>query len=290
MKKILFFVIIITFSFGSFSQEEDPTVQDLNDFFDTQTYIVLDPNSTSSYNIRLKDAVENSWDITDYELIEREEFEEKKSNPGNFFLIPHLSVFERDKTKVRYRFQSVLKGDKKNSLKEMTTLCAVPLSYRQVDEEYWVYKLDVIIRFMQKHLKNMKEDSDIIEEDFDYYHKNLEDIKDKTLYLIEDELAEEINTREEIEEYYPFPFKLVSRDELKQAIKEKREDIVFLHKVGPQGSNLRSRCYKILLGIKDAKMYYYDDHTIKKGRRPDGLLKKDLRRIKAKAEGGIFIF
>jgi len=290
MKKVLFFVIMIAFPFSVFSQDEAPTVQELNDFFNTQTYIVLDPNPTSSYNIRLKEAIKNSWDVTDYEFIERNEFEEMKSNPDHFFLIPNFVVFERDKTKVRYRFLSLLKGDRKNNLKQMTSLSALPLSYRQVDEDYWVYKLDVVVRFMQRHLENMKQDSDIIEEDLDYYEKNLEDIKDKTLYLIEDELAEEVNTREKIEEYYPFPFKLVSRDELKQAIKENREDVVFLHKVGPQGTRYRARCYKILMGIEDARMYYFDYHNIKKGRRPDGLLAKDLRKIKTKAEGGIFIF
>lgn len=290
MKKVLFFAIIVSFSFSAFSQNEALTVQELNDFFESQTYIVLDPNPTSSYNIRVKEAIKNSWDLTDYEFIERNEFEEMKSNPDHFFLIPNFVVFERDKTKVRYRFLNLLKGDKKNSLRQMTSLCALPLSYRQVDEDYWAYKLDVIVRFMQRHLENMKEDSDIIGEDLDYYEKNLEDIKDKTLYLIEDELAEEVNTREEIEEYYPYPFKLVSRDELKQAIKEKKEDVVFLHKVGPQGTRLRARCYKILMGIEDGRMYYYDYHSIKKGRRPDGLLKKDLRKIKTKAEGGIFIF
>ncbi|MCF8335056.1 MAG: hypothetical protein K9H65_00510 [Bacteroidales bacterium] len=288
MKKILFFVILIIFSFSAFAQHEAPTVQELNEFFDTETYIVLDPNPTSTYNIKLKEAVKTNWHIGDYEFIERNEFEEKKNNPDNFFLISNLVVFERDKTKVRYRFLSLLKGDGEDDLKEMPSLCAFPLSYRKVDEESWVYKMDVIIRFMQNHVKNMKENPDIVDEDLDYYNKNLEDIKDKTLYLIEDELAEDVNTREKIKEYYPYDFKLVTRGEVKQAIKDEREKVVFLHKVGPQGSRYRERCYKILMGAKDAKIYYFDYHIIKKGRRPDGFLKRDFRRIKRKAGGGLF--
>lgn len=290
MKKIFFIFIFVGLTLNAFSQDHTPTREELNGFFNTKTMVVMAPSPISHYNATLKEAVNNNWDITDYKFIKYEEFEGMKTNPDYSFLMEDITVFESDKTKARYRFLSILKGKKVRRMEEMPSICAVPLSYREVDEEFWAYKIGVIIRFMQQHVKNMKEDSDIIDEELDYYNKNLEDIKDKTLYLIKEELAEEVNTRAEIEEYYPFPFELVSRQELEKAIKEQREDVVFLHKVGPQDSRHRARCYKIILGANDAKMYYFDYHTIKQGRKPDGLLKKDLRRIKTKAEGGIFIF
>jgi hypothetical protein len=239
--------------------------------------------------MKLKEAVENNWNITEYEFIKYEEFEGLRRNPDLSFLITNIIVFEMDKTKARYRFLSLMNGDKTVRLEELPTICAIPLSYREVDEKYWAYKLGVIIRFIHKHVQIMSENPDIIDENiFQYYHKDIRDIKDKTLYLIPDELAEDVNTREEIEKYYPYDFKLVTREEVEQAINEAREDVVFLHKVGPQGSRHRARCYKILMGAKNANFYYFDYHFINTGSKPDGFLKKDFKKLAKDAKGGIF--
>jgi hypothetical protein len=287
MKKIVFVFSLIMFSVNAMAQDLVPTKQQLKAFFDTKTYVVLDPNPISHYNFKLKEAIKANWDVTDYEFVKYDEFEGKKKNPDYSFLMENIIVFEKDKTKARYRFLSLKKGDKVHRMEEMPTICAVPLSYREVDEEYYSYKLGVIIRFIQKHVRNMRENPEIIDEDiFEYYNQNIEGIKDKTLYLIKDEMAPEVNTRSEIEEYYSYDFKLVTRKEVEQAIKEQREDVIFLHKVGPQGSRHRARCYKILMGAKNAKFYYFDYHFIKKGRKPDGFLKKDFKKLDRKASGG----
>ena len=286
--RALLFVFILVASV-SFGQEYVPTKSELNHFFNTKTYIVLDPNPISHYNFKLKEAVKNNWEITDYEFLKYSKFESLRKKPQYSFLVENIVVFEKDKTKARYRFLSLLMGEKTLLMEDMPTIVAVPLSYKEVDEEYYSYKLGVIIRFMQKHAKLMREKPEIISDNiFDYYNKNMENIKNKTLYLIKEELAEEVNTLNEIKEYYPYDVKIVSRDEVEQAIKDQREDVVFLHKVGPQGTRHHARCYKILMGAKDAEFYYFDYHFVKEGRRPDGFLKKDFRKLKRKADGGLF--
>ena len=286
--RALLFVFILVASV-SFGQEYVPTKSELNHFFNTKTYIVLDPNPISHYNFKLKEAVKTNWEITDYEFLKYSKFESLRKKPQYSFLVENIVVFEKDKTKARYRFLSLLMGEKTLLMEDMPTIVAVPLSYKEVDEEYYSYKLGVIIRFMQKHAKLMREKPEIISDNiFDYYNKNMENIKNKTLYLIKEELAEEVNTLNEIKEYYPYDVKIVSRDEVEQAIKDQREDVVFLHKVGPQGTRHHARCYKILMGAKDAEFYYFDYHFVKEGRRPDGFLKKDFRKLKRKADGGLF--
>ena len=289
MKKRLFLWIIMLLSVNAFSQEYVPTKEDLNRFFNTKTYIVLDPNPISAYNFQVKEAVKSNWEMTDYEFVTYDKFESLRNNPDYSFLMEDIVVFEKDKTKARYRFLSLMLGEKRSRLEEMPTLVSVPLSYREVDQEYWAYKLGVILRFFQKHIRTMKKNPDILDDNIlEYYNKNMEDIKDKTLYLIKDELAPEVDTRQEIREYYPYDFKLVDRKEVEQAIKDAREDVVFLHKVGPQGSRHRARCYKILMGARNAKFYYFDYHFVVKDKRPDGFLKRDFRKLKRKADGGLF--
>jgi len=289
MKKRLFLWIIMLLSVNAFSQEYVPTKEDLNRFYNTKTYIVLDPNPISAYNFQIKEAVKSNWEMTDYEFVTYDKFESLRNNPDYSFLMEDIVVFEKDKTKARYRFLSLMLGEKRSRLEEMPTLVSVPLSYREVDQEYWAYKLGVILRFFQKHIRTMKKNPDILDDNIlEYYNKNIEDIKDKTLYLIKDELAPEVDTRQEIREYYPYEFKLVDRQEVEQAIKDAREDVVFLHKVGPQGSRHRARCYKILMGARNAKFYYFDYHFVVKDKRPDGFLKRDFRKLKRKADGGLF--
>ncbi|MFW5978534.1 MAG: hypothetical protein ACOCQ8_00340 [Bacteroidia bacterium] len=289
MKVKLFVLSLLIYAPTIVAQEYVPNENELDKFFTTETKVVLRPNPISTYNPKIKDAVESNWEITEYDFLEYNKFDEMRKKPEYSFLTDNIVVFEKDKTKARYRFLSVLLGERTRRLEDMPTIVAVPLAYKEVDEEYWNYKLEVLVRFIQNHIKLMKENPDIISDDiFDYYNDNMKDISEKTLYLIKDELAEDVDTREEIEQYYPYDFELVTREDIEKAIKEKDEDVVFLHKVGPQGSRLRARCYKILIGAKDANFYYFDYHNVVKGKRPDGFLKKDFRKLKRKARGGLF--
>ncbi|MFP3859305.1 MAG: hypothetical protein ACLFUW_00635 [Bacteroidales bacterium] len=289
MKVKLFVLSLLIYAPTIVAQEYVPDEEELDKFFTTETKVVLRPNPISTYNPKIKDAVESNWEITEYDFLEYNKFDEMRKKPEYSFLTDNIVVFEKDKTKARYRFLSVLLGERTRRLEDMPTIVAVPLAYKEVDEEYWNYKLEVLVRFIQNHIKLMKENPDIISDNiFDYYNDNMEDISEKTLYLIKEELAEDVDTREEIEQYYPYDFELVTREDIEKAIKEKDENVVFLHKVGPQGSRLRARCYKILIGAKDADFYYFDYHNVVKGKRPDGFLKKDFRKLKRKARGGLF--
>ncbi|MFP4041148.1 MAG: hypothetical protein ACLFT6_00135 [Bacteroidales bacterium] len=289
MKVKLFVLSLLIYAPTIVAQEYVPDEEELDKFFTTETKVVLRPNPISTYNPKIKDAVESNWEITEYDFLEYNKFDEMRKKPEYSFLTDNIVVFEKDKTKARYRFLSVLLGERTRRLEDMPTIVAVPLAYKEVDEEYWNYKLEVLVRFIQNHIKLMKENPDIISDNiFDYYNDNMEDISGKTLYLIKEELAEDVNTRKEIEQYYPYDFELVTREDIEKAIKEKDENVVFLHKVGPQGSRLRARCYKILIGAKDADFYYFDYHNVVKGKRPDGFLKKDFKKLKRKAKGGLF--
>lgn len=104
------------------------------------------------------------------------------------------------------------------------------------------------------------------------------DAKDKTLYLIADELTNEVNTEAKIKSIYPHKIKIVEKEDIKEAIMEGNDDIVFLHKVGPEGSKLQARCYKFIIGAGDANIYYYNHHMVNPKNR-DGFLAADFKRL-----------
>lgn len=54
--------------------------------------------------------------------------------------------------------------------------------------------------------------------------------------------------------------------------------LFFLHKVGPEGTKLDARSYKIIIGAADANFYYFDYHKIS-GKNPDGFLESDFKNL-----------
>jgi hypothetical protein len=113
-----------------------------------------------------------------------------------------------------------------------------------------------------------------------HYNDNIQLLQGKTLYFVANELAKDVNTLAKIKKIYPGPVKLVTQEEIKQAISDKL-DVVFLHKVGPESTKFKSRCYKILIGAADAKFYYFDYHMVTDDD-PDGFLAKDLKKLAKK--------
>ena len=109
---------------------------------------------------------------------------------------------------------------------------------------------------------------------------NIKELSGKTLYLVADEMAKDVNTAAKIKKVYPGPIKIVTKDDIQKAIADK-EDVVFLHKVGPEKTKLKARVYKILIGASDAQFYYFDYHMLN-DTNPDGFLATDFKRLAKK--------
>lgn len=284
MKKLIVITAFLMFAFSGFSQSTVATQEQLEAFFKTKTLVVAQDNPLLDYNVKIKEAVKNTWTLTEYDFITYKEFDEKREDPKYSFLVVTEVMFSKDKTKAKYNFLSLLLGGKYRKLKDMPDICSVPLSYVNVEEEKYVYKLGIILQFIQSHVKLTRDNpklksSNIIR----YYNKNLKTDRDKILYVIEDELSEQVNTLEKIKKYYPYQVKIVTREEAEKAIDSKEKNVVFFHKIGPEGTRMIARCWKLVIGVKDAKLYYFNYHVIDKKKKPDGFLAKDFKKL-AKAK------
>jgi hypothetical protein len=161
----------------------------------------------------------------------------------------------------------------------MPDLASVPLAYYSVEEERYAYKLAVLVRFIQNHAKLLRERPEIISANvLKHYNDNIKDIKGKTLYLLEEELAPSVNSAARISKSYPYEFKLVTMEDIEEAIKIRDPNVVFLHKVGPEGTKMNARCYKIIIGAADANFYYFDFHKVS-DKSPDGFLESDFKNL-----------
>ncbi|MBN2347938.1 MAG: hypothetical protein JXJ22_03820 [Bacteroidales bacterium] len=261
------------------AQSYVPSNDDISAFFNTKTLVVLEDNPLLEYNIVIKEIMEQEWNITEYEFISKKEFEEKRLDPQYSFLYNTLVTFENDKTDARYRFLHLSLGGDYFRINQMPDIASVPLSYFSVDEDNYIYKLGILVRFIQNHAKLIREHPEIVSANvFKHYNDNIKDMQGKVLYLLEEELANDVNSVPRIKDVYPNKFRIVTKEDIAQAIKERNNDVVFLHKVGPEGTKINARCYKVIIGAGDANFYYFDYHKIN-SKNPDGFLKQDFKKL-----------
>lgn len=279
MKKLYFIVFLIISGYlPLISQDYVPTKEALERFPKTKTLVVLEDNPMSDYNLVLREVMPIEWKMTPFDFISWKEFEAKRNDPSLSFIVLTQVKYDKDKANAKYNFISLLLGGTAPTINNMPDLCPIPLSYSNAGDVDYSYKLGIFIRFMQKHVKLLMENPGIAKENIlKYYNENLSDMKGKTLYLVANELAKDVNTLPKIKKVYAGPIKLVSQEEVKQAIADQK-DIVFLHKVGPENTRIKARCYKILIGAADANFYYFDYHTVD-DKSPDGFLIKDFKKL-----------
>ena len=280
MKKITtLFLSLMVFLPLTAQREYLPTPDDLEHFYSTKTYVVLQDNPLSDYNLEIQDAIREYWDITDYEFIKFRDFGEKSADKNGSFLYTATVSFEKDRSNARYLFLCLSLGGDYNSLDEMKDITNLPLAYYGVDEDHYSYKLGTMVKFMQDHIRMITENPGMISQNvFEHYNDNMADIRGKTLYFVEEELEHEVSSEARIGSVYPLPVKIVDREEIRNLIMEGDENAVFLHKVGPEGRQMNARVYKILIGAGDSRFYYFDYHKVK-GKNPDAFLSSDFKKL-----------
>jgi len=279
MKKLVFLTLLVSFCISSFAERNLVRSEDVKAFLKSTTYVVLEENPMSGYNFKIKDAIEKSWKITPFKFITTKEFESMRNDIEKSFLVLVQMKFDKDKIPAVYNFLSLSMGAAVKKITDMPDVCSVPLSYFSVPEDDYIYKIEGLIRFMQNHIKLIDQNPTLIKSNiFEYYNKNTKDIKGKELWVVENDLEKSTRALAEIRKNYSYTVKVVTSENIEKAIAEKNPNVVYLHKVGPSGTRLQARCYKIVMGAGDDQIYYFDYHTITKSE-GDGLLNSDFKKM-----------
>jgi len=256
-----------------------PTAEDLDHFHQTKTYIVLNDNPLSDYNLEIRDAVKKYWDITEYEFLDFDEFGEKSVDKNASFLYVAAVNFEKDKSFTRYMFLCLSLGGDYETINDLKDVANLPLSFHGVDEDRYTYKLGTMVRFLQQHVRLITENPEMVSQNvYKHYNDNMGDMKDKILYVVGDELAREVSSEAKIRAVYPNEVRIVEPEEIKELIMAGDENAVFLHKVGPEGKKMNARVYKILIGASDGTFYYFDTHKVS-SKNPDAFLESDFKKL-----------
>ncbi len=290
MKRLILALVIVSFSVQLFSQLVVATPDELARFKKTKTIVFKESNMLLMYNQKIKKAVDKHWEITPYEFkkFNNDEFEQLRLDTNLSFLIMNDSYIPRDKTRAVYKFLNLTLGGDYELEKQMPTISGLPIAYAEVEEDTYAYKLGLVLRFIQEHVKVSMENPDINKSKkmLKYYRNELTTIADKTLYVLKEELGPDVNTMKEIKSVYPYDVKIATKEEIKKVIDKRDKNAVILHQVGPKSSKRKARCWNVVMGAYDAKLYYFNFHMIKRGKRPEGFLYKDFKKLSK--EKGLF--
>jgi len=279
MKKLSLIIGLVTISLWGLAQRNLVRPEDVKAFLASTTYVVLENNPTSQYNMEIREAVERSWKITPYKFITAKEFNDMRKDIDKSFLVLIQMRIDNDKVVPTYNFLSVSMGAAVTKITDMPDICSVPLSYKDLPEDTYTYKLEGLIRFMQNYITAINENPKLIKKDaFMFYNKNMKQVKNKELWVTETDLEKTVRPLAEIRKVYKHNIKVVNPEDIQKAIQEKNTNVLYMHKVGPEGSRLQWRVWKMILGAGDDQLYYYNMHTISKSQ-GDGFLSKDFAKI-----------
>jgi len=278
-KTFAFLLVIITFVHLQAQREYLPTQADLDHFYTTKTYVVLEENQLSDYNIEITDAVKKFWDITEFEFIKMKDFPKLSEDKNASFLYLATVSFEKDRSNTRYQFLCLSLGGGNVAVDDLRDMANIPLSYYGVDSDHYSYKMGTLVRFLQNHVRLITSDPSIISQNvYKHYNENMGDLRGKTVYVVEEDLDREVNSVSKIKAIYPYEIKIVDRETIKEVIMAEDEDAVVLYKVGPEGKKMNARVYKTLVGVSDAKFYYFDYHKVT-AKKPDAFLASDFKKL-----------
>ncbi len=270
--------VLVLSVFSAAAQPPFPDRDDISNFMKSTTCVVLEDDAMSAYNILIKEAVEEFWDIRPYEFIGEDEFEERRRDPSFSFIVLTRTTYDRDKSGSSYNNLNLLQGKKVGGINQMPEICAIPLSSSSEEDIDYGYKAGAVLRFIQRHAYMISEAPSVTGRRYlRYYNRNIPTVAQKTILARESDLAPTVNTVEKIKPLYGNDFRIVEEEEIIKAIDERRPGTLVLHKVGPGGAGA-GYCFKMLIGTDDSEMYYYDQHVIDAAN-PDGLLPSDLKRL-----------
>ena len=256
-----------------------PKKEEIKQFMESKTCIVLEDDQFSSYNSYITKAVKAFWKITPYEFIDIADFNVRRLDPKYSFIVLTQTNFEKDKTNGLFNFINLVQGKDVNKLGEMPEICAIPLSFAGEDDLEYGYKLGAILSFMQNHAKMISDDPSLTGRKYlKYYNKYIPDVQKMTILVRQEDLVPEISSIDKIKAIYNNKIEIVTEDDIIKAIENKTPETVILHRVGPVGDRNSGMCFKMLIGTGDSNMYYYNEHKIDKVN-PNGLLPADLKRL-----------
>ena len=251
MKKSTILTLAVLFFTGisaTAQVNKNLTNQDVQNFLGSTTHVVT-TNSNIVYDAVLSKAAKESWTATPLSTDSYDTGSEEQS-----FLAITQDVFEKRSEDNRYTFLSLLQGRKGvRNVSGLPWIAAFPIGVEDEESEIdETLLIELLVKSTQYHAELLKQDVSIAKKPLgSIYNSNISLLKGKTIYMMDEDISKAID-RDKTLARFNGHLKLVGPDEIERLITEKEKDAVIAYTVTGGYS------YKLLIGVEDGKIYYYD--------------------------------
>mgnify|MGYP003600432419 CR=1 FL=1 len=275
MKKIGLIAFTLTLSLAALAQGKKATSADVERFFKSTTSVLIF-NENKMVDLSLKDNLTKHWKVTPLKYVDSTEFENLRTDAKNSFLGITEVRYSNDKRENPYYFLALSVGGNAATYADMPDLGFIPFGTTLDEALDNMYMLPTLLDFLQMHVQNLKMIPGILEESLRFYNKNVEELANKTILICKDDVTSGVSP-ERMDKKNKNEIRFVSREEIVKAVEERRPNTVVSFLVCPKGE-VTARCYKMLFGTDDAKLYFYGYHKTNKLQK-NGFTRWDIERI-----------
>lgn len=224
------------------------TSEDVQNLLSSTTHVVT-TGSNIIYDAVLTKAVKENWTITPFDVEGYDIGNEEQS-----LLAITQDVFEKKPDDNNYTFLTLFQGRKGvRNISNLPWIVAFPICVEDEDSEIdQTILIGLLVKSIQNHVELLKWESSIAKKSLDkIYNDNIGSLKGKTIYMMDGDINKSID-RDKVLNRFNGHLKLVGPAEIERLIKEKEKDAVIAYTV------TGGYCYKLLIGVEDGKVYYYD--------------------------------
>lgn len=298
MKKIFVFLLLSLISSIGWGQTMNAKPADMSRFLSSKCYVVLDVDPFSEFNAVIDDYMKQFWKLTPYEIIDAKKFANLRTHPEHSFMFISLAEITQSKTSLfatktllfknkmssQFTVLNVSMGDKSGNIQKMPEIICIPLAYYyeendddDFEEPEYAHRLGAILKSISFLVNEKMSNPNLnIEKVMDSYNS---EIKNYELWFLSSDLPGNLQSSEAISKIYPYKVRIVTQEEIENAIKLNLKNIAILHKIGPEEYPLKDvYCFKTLISCEDGKPLYFDYHMISKSK-PDVFLMDDFKKI-----------
>ncbi len=261
LKKCLLIFALGFINLGVMASPKLASKEQIGMFKNSKTCVVIESPSIA-YNVYIKDAVQKYWKSTEFEFIDQQEFEKRRFDSKYSFLVLMKGVYDKDPGGVGYNFISLVLGDPAAyDITNMPELCSIPISYTNDNDTDYGYVIPAIVKFMQRHARNLVKKRFLISLNGLKYYNGSAGFKDKVLLLNKAKLASNANTVEKIKTVYPSYVKLVTVPEIEAELATNPPNTLFHYHVGPAQNTGAGKCFEMIFDV-EGTLYYYNYRKI----------------------------
>ena len=276
-KKYLLLLVLGFISLGALANPRLASKQQIGMFKNSKTCVVLGTGSVS-YDMYIKDAVQKYWNATEFEFIDQQEFDKRRFNSKYSFLVLMKGVYGKDPAGVSYNYISLVLGDVATNMTDMPELCSIPLSYTDDNLSDYEYVIPAIVKFMQKHVRNLEFHRFMISLQGLKYYNGKSGFKDKVLLFNKDMMASNADSPEKIKTAYTNYVKLITPSEIQQELVASPSNALFHFHVGPNKNAGAGKCFEMIFDV-EGNLYYYNSRKVTNDNQ-DGFNLKDFKHLR----------